>query len=287
MKYGNKVFLLSVGAVGIVAAIGTPLLLLIVRKNSTDFSSSEFPSFQPSNEPSTNPSDLPTMASDAPSQTPSVLPSKSPSFMPSFEPSTLPSLVPSTTPSKLPSLFPTLAPSETPFPSMLVNFSSLPSAIPSFEPSETPSTDSILQPGITNNTTEPNQGSTTQPTGTPTEAPSELPTTLPTNFPTRIPTQVALPLPTSVPTADTIVGVQDQSNEARFYAIGDVPYSTQEAVALVKQIEQLPQDAEFLIHVGDIRSARDGRSCEIEEYYNVASILNQSHVPVFMVMGGK
>ena len=72
----------------------------------------------------------------------------------------------------------------------------------------------------------------------------------------------------------------------RFYAIGDVPYSDAEARTLQVQISNLPTDAEFLIHVGDIRSARDGRTCEIDEYYKVAGILNQSHAPVFLVVGG-
>jgi hypothetical protein len=48
----------------------------------------------------------------------------------------------------------------------------------------------------------------------------------------------------------------------------------------------LPDDAEFLIHVGDIRSARDGSVCTADEYTAVANILLQSHAPVFLVMGG-
>lgn len=73
----------------------------------------------------------------------------------------------------------------------------------------------------------------------------------------------------------------------RFYAIGDVPYSSLEAEELLVQMQNIPVDAEFVIHVGDIRSAKDGRNCELAEFYEVASILNQSHVPVFVIFGGE
>ena len=76
-------------------------------------------------------------------------------------------------------------------------------------------------------------------------------------------------------------------SSSRFYVIGDVPYSTSESIELEQQILSLPSDAEFLIHVGDIRSARDGRKCEIDEYHEVAEILKLSNVPVFIVLGGK
>lgn len=131
-----------------------------------------------------------------------------------------------------------------------------------------------------------------EPTFPPTNRPTNWPTTKPTVSPTDSPTKLTTNEPTgrpttAAPTGEIVVGVQDSSNEARFYAIGDVPYTTGEATVLEEQINKLPSDAEFLIHVGDIRSARDGRPCAIEEYHNVASILNQSHTPVFMVMGGK
>jgi hypothetical protein len=72
----------------------------------------------------------------------------------------------------------------------------------------------------------------------------------------------------------------------RFYAIGDVPYTPLEAEELAEQMQSLAEDAEFVIHVGDIRSAREGLSCTAEEYVAVADILLQSHAPVFLVMGG-
>jgi len=74
----------------------------------------------------------------------------------------------------------------------------------------------------------------------------------------------------------------------RFYAIGDVPYSPREAEELQVQIDQLEDDAEFVIHVGDIREGKDSkRPCTMEEFHAVADILNKSHAPVFIIFGGK
>jgi hypothetical protein len=69
-----------------------------------------------------------------------------------------------------------------------------------------------------------------------------------------------------------------------FYAIGDVPYNTDQATKLKTDIISLPKDAEFLIHVGDIRNANQvNKICRKEEYTNVANILRLSRVPVFIV----
>lgn len=69
-----------------------------------------------------------------------------------------------------------------------------------------------------------------------------------------------------------------------FYATGDVPYSTDQASKLKQQLLNIPSDAEFIIHVGDIRNANGKRSiCRQEEYTNVASLLRLSPVPVFIL----
>ena len=48
-----------------------------------------------------------------------------------------------------------------------------------------------------------------------------------------------------------------------------------------------PEDAEFVVHEGDIRSARDGRTCEMADHENVAEMLRLSRTPVFIVPGGE
>ena len=104
---------------------------------------------------------------------------------------------------------------------------------------------------------------------------------------------------TSPPTATNSSGNEESSRAitesltesstlgTRFYAIGDVPYTRAEANELNVQIANVPQDAEFVIHVGDIRTAKAGNLCTLHEYHHVAGILNQSHAPVFIVLGGE
>jgi hypothetical protein len=72
---------------------------------------------------------------------------------------------------------------------------------------------------------------------------------------------------------------------ATFYAIGDVPYTDEQAIDLAQQMDAIPASADFVIHVGDIRSAVDNTRCTLTEYQNVARILQRSRVPVFLVPG--
>jgi hypothetical protein len=71
-----------------------------------------------------------------------------------------------------------------------------------------------------------------------------------------------------------------------FYAIADVPYSLDDVLALPEQILSIPEHAEFLIHLGDIRNAVKENDCVPMDYSDVASTLKLSRVPVFLVMGG-
>ena len=115
--------------------------------------------------------------------------------------------------------------------------------------------------------------STTPTTSTPTSHPTVMPTLNPTDKPTFNPTSSPSVPPNKLP------------GKTVFYAIGDVPYSPQDAVSLRQQILALPSDADFLIHVGDIRAAEVGLPCRIEDYQLVADILQNSSTPVFIVPG--
>ena len=66
-----------------------------------------------------------------------------------------------------------------------------------------------------------------------------------------------------------------------------MPYTDVDVRALPTQILSLPDNAEFLIHLGDIRSAQKEDACVLSDYQNVAAILKLSRVPVFLVPGGK
>jgi Calcineurin-like phosphoesterase len=69
-----------------------------------------------------------------------------------------------------------------------------------------------------------------------------------------------------------------------FYAIGDTPYTAEQAVELQVQLLNIPDDAEFLIHVGDIFFKR-GNTCLEQDYIDVATMLKTSKVPVYIILG--
>jgi hypothetical protein len=54
---------------------------------------------------------------------------------------------------------------------------------------------------------------------------------------------------------------------------------------LKDQMLNIPADARFVIHVGDLRSASSNLNCKWWEYANVASILRLSKAPVFVILG--
>jgi hypothetical protein len=70
-----------------------------------------------------------------------------------------------------------------------------------------------------------------------------------------------------------------------FYAHGDVPYTRIQGRKLKRHMLSVPDDAEFIIHVGDIRMAGPNRTCTAKEYETVASLLRLSPVPVFILLG--
>ena len=75
----------------------------------------------------------------------------------------------------------------------------------------------------------------------------------------------------------------DAMVQVTFYAMGDVPYAPEEDVLLPKQIADLPGDAEFVIHVGDIK--RGLPLCTESVYEKVAGMLGKSAAPVFIIPG--
>ncbi|KAL3935433.1 MAG: hypothetical protein SGBAC_009050 [Bacillariaceae sp.] len=72
---------------------------------------------------------------------------------------------------------------------------------------------------------------------------------------------------------------------ATFYVIGDLPYNDKERTRLIEIVNNVPDDAEFLVHVGDIRDAEQKTDCLHSEFDDVGSILKNSSVPVFIVPG--
>lgn len=179
----------------------------------------------------------------------SLEPTESPSQMPSLAPSGSPSMNPSDFPSSVPSGMPSGLPSSSP--------SGSPSMLPSGSPSSAPS--------------EP-------PTGAPTGAPSMAPSEVPTERPSTTQRPTVSESPSQRPS--------ETSLNANFYVIGDLPYSNIEKQRLVQHVDTLPENAEFLVHVGDIRAATNGTNCTLSEFEIVGDILKTSSVPVFIVPGG-
>jgi hypothetical protein len=70
-----------------------------------------------------------------------------------------------------------------------------------------------------------------------------------------------------------------------FYAIGDVPYSSEQEGEIAQQLLELPDDAEFVIHIGDLRDAAPTKTCMKSEYETAARLFRHSHAPVFLTIG--
>jgi hypothetical protein len=244
------------------------------EEDSTSPSSSQTPSIAWTI-PSPIPSDSPTESTGPPkayqisSTEASLIPSKAPMTpIPTLPPTQEPSPTPATQP---PTFHPTASP---------IQITRAPSRETTLELTGSPTSISSASP-TKPSTQETTDASTSSPTESTTAAPTKRPIRAPTKSPTSSPTKN----PTESPTKDDSNNAQEMMT--RFYAIGDVPYTTAEEQELRVQMAAIPEDAEFVIHVGDIRSARDGRPCEKAEYENVAEMLRLSRAPVFIVPGGE
>jgi hypothetical protein len=114
-----------------------------------------------------------------------------------------------------------------------------------------------------------------------TQYPSTVPSSVPTNGPTI--TEQPSDSPTSSPSTTT--SPTDTVQVTTFYAIGDVPYAERELVKLRAQMANITDDAEFVIHIGDMRFAKPGLKCVEKDYTTVADALRLSRAPVFIIMG--
>jgi hypothetical protein len=76
----------------------------------------------------------------------------------------------------------------------------------------------------------------------------------------------------------------EQGTTVIFYATADVPYDADEEVKLMKDLDALPSDADFVIHLGNIQDASVSM-CPATRYGDVASVLQKSPVTIFVVPG--
>ena len=95
-----------------------------------------------------------------------------------------------------------------------------------------------------------------------------------TAFPTMEPTHV----PTLAPT-------EFRQGTVTMYAMGDLPYNANQAVLLQRYMAELADDASFVVHVGDMRSAATSAPCRWDEFTDFAETLYTSPAPVFVFIG--
>ena len=86
--------------------------------------------------------------------------------------------------------------------------------------------------------------------------------------PTSISPTMALPIP-----------------KTTFYAIGDIPYSDDDGSKLHQYMQSIPADADFVVHLGDLRNADRRQECRPVEYQYASRLLQFSAAPVFVVLG--
>eukprot|EP00569_Conticribra_weissflogii_P014369 CAMPEP_0171417508 /NCGR_PEP_ID=MMETSP0880-20121228/40637_1 /TAXON_ID=67004 /ORGANISM="Thalassiosira weissflogii, Strain CCMP1336" /LENGTH=833 /DNA_ID=CAMNT_0011935767 /DNA_START=32 /DNA_END=2533 /DNA_ORIENTATION=+ len=81
-------------------------------------------------------------------------------------------------------------------------------------------------------------------------------------------------------------GVQDTERfgEVTFYVMADEPYDFADIRRLTLELESLPSDAEFLVHLGNTNSDAQSQ-CQEYGYERSANILKESPVPVFVLPG--
>lgn len=68
-----------------------------------------------------------------------------------------------------------------------------------------------------------------------------------------------------------------------FSAMGDIPYTPEEYPLLKQQLDELPRESEFVVHVGDIKPGKD--PCIEATYQDVAAILAKSPCPLLIIPG--
>jgi hypothetical protein len=71
-----------------------------------------------------------------------------------------------------------------------------------------------------------------------------------------------------------------------FYVLSDEPYDLSNIRQLTRELENLPSDAEFLIHLGNANGDSQSR-CQEYGYERAASILKESPVPTFVIPGDR
>ena len=127
---------------------------------------------------------------------------------------------------------------------------------------------------------------TRAPTMAPTKAPvTRSPTTTAPATLSPISTAPTSVAPTGSPTTSAPLISPITNAVTTFYVIGDVPYNSKQAIGIRQEILNIPADADFVVHVGDLRKAGTSLVCQETDYTRAEALLNLSAVPVFLLLG--
>lgn len=90
----------------------------------------------------------------------------------------------------------------------------------------------------------------------------------------------------------TIIGVLVKNgnpaspNTVNFYVLSDEPYDMTDLRQLTRDLENLPKDAEFVIHLGNA-NGNEQSQCEEYGFERAAAVLKECPVPMFVITGEK
>ncbi|KAL7441727.1 hypothetical protein ACHAXM_008158, partial [Skeletonema potamos] len=75
-------------------------------------------------------------------------------------------------------------------------------------------------------------------------------------------------------------------NAVNFYVLSDEPYDMSDLRQLTRDLENLPSDAEFVIHLGNA-NGNEQSQCEEYGFERAAAVLKECPVPMFVITGDK
>ena len=76
----------------------------------------------------------------------------------------------------------------------------------------------------------------------------------------------------------------DDPNAIKFYVTADVPYDASQEDKIIRDMETIPGDADFVVHLGNIQDAFV-TMCPQQAYISARAILRKSIAPVFVLPG--
>jgi hypothetical protein len=190
------------------------------------------------------------------SRTPSRRPAAKPTRMPSMKPIFLPTRQLTRRPTPRPTSSPTKKPTVKPTVRWTPKPASLNVKPPTCKPTRRPALKPARQP-------------TKKPTAKPTYAPRRQPTKEPVRPP---PPLEEANCQTHACSATTTHQGTTASSYSQPNGVGDVPYTARQAIELTAQTKDLPKDAEFVIHVGDVLNREEWEPCPESDYIRAAEV---------------